>query len=90
MDFEALEEKVGFGLAVVLFNIKGRLDQLSPDKFSFDQWLKISNSATWESSLRSTALSKMSEKAETFEQCMTVCSKLPEKSRLRESAFVKV
>ena len=90
MSFQKLERKVGFGLAVAIFNQKDDLSSDFFDNLSFDQWLEVYNRAPSGSELKQTALAKMSEKAETFDQWLKVYYKVPSGSELKQTALAKM
>jgi len=88
MNFQELEEKVGFGLAVVIFQKK--LLQDSFEKLTFDQWLEVYNEAPAGSELKKTALAKMSEKERTFDQWLEVYNVALSGSELKKTALAKM
>jgi hypothetical protein len=90
MNFQELEEKVGFGLAVVILNEKATLGGDFFDNLSFDQWVEVYNRAPLGSELEQTALTKISEKAETFDQWMKVYNEAPSGSELKQTALTKM
>ena len=90
MTFDKLKLKVGFGLAVVIY--ENKLSAEFFKKLSFDQWLQVWKKAPADGEIQKTALEKMKGFEQTFEQWLQVWRNAPagSESEIQKTALEKM